>query len=344
LELILGNLSVAIDNKLILDSINLKVKKGELLALLGPSGCGKSTLLKTIAGLLPPASGYVMLNGKDATDLPPNQRGVVIVFQDLRLFPNMTVEENIAFPLKVRGIPKGERLEKVHNFIAGVQLQGLEKRKVTELSGGQLQRVALARALAAEPKILLLDEPFSSLDENLRRDMRRLVMDLRRRYGITTVLVTHDRQEAFMMADRIAIMFSGKIVQCDTPKNIYHAPATKAVADFLGGGNYIQGTVKNGQFLSNIINFPVSKPDGQYTALFRVPALKALSPAENPQGEQTKQIFQITDLYYLGDQTEIIAEGSGQQLKLNISSDHSLSIGDKIHIDFDLSQVVLIEE
>jgi putative spermidine/putrescine transport system ATP-binding protein len=257
---VLRDISVSFGGKIILNSINLEIGAGELVALLGPSGCGKSTLLKTIAGLFTPQSGDVFIHGQNVSNQPASMRGAVIVFQDLRLFPNMTVEENIAFPLKIRGVSKVDRHRQAQKLIAGIRLEGLGERKISEMSGGQLQRVALARALAAEPKILLLDEPFSSLDENLRQEMRRLVLDLRREYEMTILLVTHDQQEAFLMADRIAVMLDGKIIQYDTPRNIYQGPANKTVADYLGGGNYIQGDVRNGRFHSAIVNFSVQKP------------------------------------------------------------------------------------
>ena len=223
MELSLKNISVALSGEEILDSISLTVDDGAFISLLGASGCGKSTLLKTIAGIITPSSGSVFLNGVCADRLPPHKRGTVIVFQDLRLFPHMTVAENIAFPMKMRGVTKEEYMRTTIGLLEKVQLEGFEGRRIREMSGGQLQRVALARALAANPNVLLLDEPFSSLDENLREDMRQLVLRLQKDYRITTILVTHDRQEALSMSDKIALMMDGRILQYDTPENIYNA-------------------------------------------------------------------------------------------------------------------------
>lgn len=212
----LKNLHVTLGGKDILHGINFDVEKGEMIALLGPSGCGKSTLLKTIAGLIEPQAGEVWLRGEPAAKLPPEKRGTVIVFQDLRLFPHMNVSENIEFGLKMQGVAKNRRRQKVESLIDKIELSGYEKRKIYELSGGQQQRVALARALAAEPDVLLLDEPFSSLDKSLRQQMRELVGILHRELHLTTVLVTHDQTEASAMSDRNAIMLDGQIVLPET--------------------------------------------------------------------------------------------------------------------------------
>ena len=190
-------LKVTIQKKEILHGINLEVKQGEFVSLLGSSGCGKTTLLKSIAGLVEVQEGEVWIQGEKATNILPEKRGTIIVFQDLRLFPNMTVEKNIAFPMEIAGVKKDERKKKVEELLAAVQLSGFEKRRIREMSGGQMQRVALARALAAKPKILLLDEPFSGLDEKLRLEMGELVRKLHETWKITTILVTHDKREAF---------------------------------------------------------------------------------------------------------------------------------------------------
>ena len=233
MKLEINDLTVEINNNTILDGVSLGVGEAEFRILLGPSGCGKSTLLKTIAGINTVKSGSIILGGELINDMPPHRRGTVIVFQDMRLFPNMTVSENVAYPLRVRGMKKAERREKAARYLRSVQLEGFDDRRISSLSGGQLQRVALARALAAEPRILLLDEPFSSLDENLRDDMRRLVSDIHKRSGITTIMVTHDRHEALSMADRISLMFDGQIVQTGTPSEVVSFPADGRVAEYF---------------------------------------------------------------------------------------------------------------
>lgn len=209
----INNLTVIMQKEIILDNIDLEIEDGEFLALIGPSGGGKSTLLKSIAGLQEIASGTILIDGKDMTQMPPEKRGAVIVFQDLRLFPHMTVARNVGFALEVKGLSKSEREKSVAKLLAEVQLSGLEKRRVREISGGQAQRVALARALAAEPKVLLLDEPFSSLDENLRKEMGDLVRRLHDNHGFSTIMVTHDQAEALALGDRVSIMHTGHLTE-----------------------------------------------------------------------------------------------------------------------------------
>ena len=208
-----NGLFVDIKGQPILKGVDFSVKGGELMGLLGPSGCGKSTLLKAVAGILPPKSGSILIGGEDMANVPPHKRGAVIVFQDMRLFPNMTALENVAFPIKMQGVPKRQRLEQAGQLMKSVQLCGLESRRINELSGGQQQRVALARALAAQPRLLLLDEPFTALDNELKEEIRALVLELHKKFRTTTVLVTHDRQEAFAMADGIAVMRDGRVMR-----------------------------------------------------------------------------------------------------------------------------------
>ena len=234
MKLEINDLTVDINNSRILAHITLGLDESEFLVLLGPSVCGKSTLLKTIAGINPVTEGTITLDGNVLNDVPAHKRGTVILFQDIRLFPNMSVAENVTYALRVRGVKKKDRYKRAGELLSFVQLEGFEDRMPSTLSGGQMQRVALARALAAEPKLMLLDEPFSSLDENLREDMRKLVKDLHCEFGMTTVLVTHDREEAFSMADRLAIMFEGHIVQTGTAEYILSNPADERVRRYFG--------------------------------------------------------------------------------------------------------------
>lgn len=335
MELQIQDISVALNDKLILDSLSLNVREGELISLLGPSGCGKTTLLKTIAGLITPQTGQIIVNQEVVNDWPSNDRGAVIVFQDLRLFPNMSVIDNVAFPLKIRGVDKNTRRTEARKLLESMRLEGLEKRKINQMSGGQLQRVALARALAASPRILLLDEPFTNLDDSLRQEMQRLVLDLHREYGITTILVTHDQQEALMMSQRVALMLEGRIVQYDTPQIIYNAPVCKDVADYFGGGNYIDGEVKASIFHSDLLNFPAGVPDGKYWALFRPPALKL---ADNDG------CYKVIDMKYLGEKWTVNVEGNCRLFSLSVAAEHGLKIGGTIGLDFDISKAVLIPQ
>ena len=271
-KLEIRHLSVVLNKNSILEDLSLEVKDREFLSLLGPSGCGKSTLLKAIAGINPVSSGTISLDGENITDKPAYKRGTVIVFQDMRLFPNMTVSENVAYPLRIQGVRKEDRKKKAENYLEYVHLEGLGDRKVSQISGGQQQRVALARALAAEPRMLLLDEPFSSLDENLREDMRKLVKDLHNEFNMTTILVTHDRQEALSMADRVALMFDGRIVQTGLPEEILREPADIRVEDYFGGNMYVHGTVKGGIFTASDGSgqtWRLDREDGEYELLLR---------------------------------------------------------------------------
>ena len=269
MKLEINNLSVGYDTGVVLKDLSLSVAEGEFLSLLGPSGCGKTTLMKSIAGILPVQSGGISLDGRDITSLPIHKRGTVIVFQDMRLFPHQSVAENVAFPLKMQGVPKAERLKTAEELLEKVQMAGFGSRKPSELSGGQQQRIALARALAAQPKLLLLDEPFSALDENLREDMRSLVLQLRKEFHMTVILVTHDREEALSMSDRVALMFDGRIAQIGTPREVYDRPVSRRVADYFGDCVYLPGHVSAGKFTGCGISCPAAVPDGAYELMLR---------------------------------------------------------------------------
>ena len=274
MKLKIENLSAGYEDGAVLQDLCLSVAEGEFISLLGPSGCGKTTLMKTIAGILPASQGRIFLDGNDITQLPIHKRGTVIVFQDMRLFPHKSVAENVAFPLKMQGIAKTERLQIAENLLEKVQLGGLGRRRPSELSGGQQQRVALARALAAQPKLLLLDEPFSALDENLREDMRNLVLQLQKEFHMTIILVTHDREEALSMSDRVALMFDGKLIQTGSPKEVYTRPASRRAADYFGNCVYIDGIVENGTFTAPGICCKTSEGDGEYSMMLRPDCLE----------------------------------------------------------------------
>ena len=212
-RLLLTDINVELGKKHILKNVSLEVKTGQLISLLGSSGCGKSTLLKTVAGIIEPYSGDVLIDGKSVLGVPVHRRGAVIVFQDLRLFPHMTVAENVEFALKMSGMKKQQYRQIAREQLAKVRLEGLEDRRISQISGGQMQRVALARAFAVRPSVMLLDEPFSSLDEELRLEMGNLLLELQRESELTTVLVTHDTQEARRLSDAIACMKDGEIIR-----------------------------------------------------------------------------------------------------------------------------------
>jgi spermidine/putrescine transport system ATP-binding protein len=225
------------------DNVSLAIEVGEFFTLLGPSGCGKTTLLRMIAGFDLPDGGRILLNGKDLADTPPEQRPVRTVFQSYALFPHMTVEGNIAFPLRMANTPAREIAGKVDAALQDVRLSGFAKRIPQELSGGQKQRVAIARALVTHPTVLLLDEPLAALDAKLRQEMQLELIDLQKEVGITFVYVTHDQTEALALSRRIAVMNHGSVEQMDEPSNIYNFPRTRFVADFIGHCNLLSGTV-----------------------------------------------------------------------------------------------------
>ncbi|MDO9708301.1 ABC transporter ATP-binding protein [Paracraurococcus lichenis] len=226
------------------DGVSLRVDRGQFLTLLGPSGSGKTTILMAIAGFVAPSAGAVLLDGRDITGLPPERRDFGMVFQGYALFPHMTVAENVAFPLRVRGLSRAAREEKVRAALDLVQLSRFAGRRPAQLSGGQQQRVALARALVFDPDLLLLDEPLSALDKKLRAELQEELKALHRRIGRTFVNVTHDQEEALSLSDQVAILNHGKLVQVGPPEALYERPRTRFVADFLGKSNFLHGMVR----------------------------------------------------------------------------------------------------
>lgn len=225
------------------DEVNLEIRDGEFFSMLGPSGSGKTTCLRMIAGFDRPTAGNIFLYGQDVSDLPPYERDVNTVFQDYALFPHMNVEDNIAYGLMVKKIPKAERMKRVEEMLELVRLTGFAERKPSQLSGGQRQRVALARALINHPKVLLLDEPLGALDLKLRQQMQVELKTIQKRVGITFIFVTHDQEEALTMSDRIAVFNEGKIQQVGTPSEIYERPASPFVAGFVGTSNLVSGVI-----------------------------------------------------------------------------------------------------
>jgi putative spermidine/putrescine transport system ATP-binding protein len=241
--LTLEKITKTFGNQTTIHGIDLTVERGEFVSFLGPSGCGKTTTLRMIAGFETPTNGTIRIDGKDVTDLRPNQRNIGMVFQAYALFPNMTVADNIAFGLKVAKKPSAEIAARVAEMLALIKLPDVGGRYPYQLSGGQQQRVALARALAVQPKILLLDEPLSALDAKIRISLREEIRAVQRALGITTIYVTHDQEEALSMSDRICVMNDGRIEQLGTPFEIYNNPTTRFVASFVGTLNVLTGTV-----------------------------------------------------------------------------------------------------
>jgi putative spermidine/putrescine transport system ATP-binding protein len=238
------------------DGLSLSIEQGEFLSLLGPSGCGKTTTLQMIAGFVEPTAGAITLDGADLLAVKPAKRGLGIVFQSYALFPHMTVGENVAFGLEMRGVARGERARRVAEALDLVGLSGFAERFPRSLSGGQQQRVALARALVIRPRVLLLDEPLSNLDAKLREEMQVELRQIQRAVGITTILVTHDQAEAMALSDRIVIMNEGRVEQIASPDRAYDVPASRFVANFLGKSNVLTGRIANGRIVIDEETWP----------------------------------------------------------------------------------------
>ena len=240
-KVILKNINHSFGETKVLHNINLEIEDGELYALLGPSGCGKTTLLRIIAGFIKPSEGRVLLDEKDITLLPPEKRNIGTVFQNYALFPNMNVEENIRYGLKLKKLGKQDQEERLKHYLNLVGMYEYKKRKISELSGGQQQRVALARSLSQEPKVLLLDEPMSNLDAALREKMREEIRELQQKLKITTLFITHDQKEALSISDRIAVIKDGRSIQQGTPEEVYNYPKDEFTASFVGESNIFTG-------------------------------------------------------------------------------------------------------
>ena len=343
MSLSVKGLNVSYGKNHILKDINLEIESGEFVSILGKSGCGKTTLIKAIAGLLETDNGDIGIFDKNVAGLPPEKRQTVIVFQDLRLFPHMNVEDNIAFAMKLKKMDKAVIKEKVEKLLAQVRLAGFGKRKVSRLSGGQMQRVALARALGAEPKLLLLDEPFASLDEDLRKEMGELVRRLHRENGITTVMITHDKEEAMELSDRLALMEEGRILAFDSPEGLYNRPKDVKIAGMLGDVNLFPGRVDESTFTSDIISFNTDKRAGEYKLLLRPSELtvdKSEKMGIKARLKQTSFRGEITELVLeSGDNEYKVRLPHGEYIGLNLKNGDEVGLISRKNNDF-----ILLEE
>jgi len=280
----------------VVDRVSLVVEPGTLTALVGPSGCGKTTTLKVVAGLLEADAGDVLFDGRSVLGLPAERRPVAMVFQKPLLFPHLSVGDNVGFGLRMRKVAKAERRRRVGQALELVRLQDLADRRVGEMSGGQEQRVALARALVTEPRVLLLDEPFSALDASLRVEVRDLVRGLQQELGVTTLFVTHDQEEAVALADRVALLLDGRVEQHDEPRAFYERPTTLAAARFFGGRNEVPAVVSGGVASSALGERATDLPDGPAVVVVR-PEAVVLS-AEGVPAE-------VVEARYLGTHTAL---------------------------------------
>jgi len=327
------NITKRFGETLAVDDVSLTVEPGETVGLVGPSGCGKTTTLRTVAGFETPSDGRVLFGDDDVTHVPPERRNVGLVFQSYALFDNMTVQENVEFGLKMRGIAKAERAERAHKLLEMLGIDNMADRDPTTLSGGQQQRVGLARALAIEPRVLLLDEPMTGLDAKLKTRLQEEIGSLLEDIDVTSLYVTHDQAEAMVMCDRIAVMNDGRIEQVGTPDEVYERPANGFVADFVGTSNRIPARIQDGELdLGHAaVEVPRNAPDGKVTVVARPEAFTLNGgPVEAT----------IEDRFYLGDHVRATAHTpDGQELTLRFdpaeapdSRDVTLSIDtDRVH-------------
>ena len=331
---------------LAVNDFTMEFDDGKLVALLGPSGCGKSTMLNMLSGILPVSEGHIYFDDEDVTHLPPQDRGVGLVFQNYALYPHMSVLENIAFPLEIKKVPKAEREKKAVEMAKLVHVEQMLDRKPKELSGGQQQRVAIARALIKEPKLLLLDEPLSNLDARLRLEMREEIRRIQLETGVTTVFVTHDQEEAMSIADKIVLMKDGFLQQEDTPQELYDDPANHFVANFLGNPpiNNLYGYIKGGRFYleddsaSIKINNPNVK-EGQKVIL----GIRAESIIVCKDGDHDFEAT-IKQRYTMGKEELAFLNIGNQEIRVYLSNDYTYEKGEKILIDFRSKGVHLFDQ
>ncbi len=313
------------------DNINLEIESGEMVAFLGPSGCGKTTTLRMITGLLLPTRGDVLFDGKSMLTVPTEKREAVMVFQKHLLFPTMTVGQNVGFGLRMRALKKSEIEARVKEMLTLVQLPGFENRRANQLSGGQQQRIALARALVIKPRVLLLDEPLANLDANLRLDMRELIRNIQQEMNITSIFVTHDQEEAVMLADRVALMFNGVLQQYDTPRTFYEYPLTAKIARFFRNDNFLKGTKRGAEVETSLGTLKVShadsQSDGPVLVTVRPEDVKLNSDASSNQVEAT-----VKNNVYMGTHTQLQIEVAGQSWLSQGSADYQAQSGDTISI------------
>lgn len=324
-----------------LKDVDLKIERGSFVCLLGPSGCGKTTLLRIIAGFEDASAGRLMLDGADISKMPPHKRGFGMVFQSLALFPHMTVAKNIAYGLKLRKVSGADQRSRVEELLNVIELPDIADRPVSALSGGQRQRVAIARALAIQPPLFLLDEPLSALDAKLRDNMQIELRQLQQKFGVTTVLVTHDQHEAMMLADELVVLKDGAVRQAAAPSVVYQNPADSFVADFLGAANLVDaGVYKDGevQLFGTAIKVITDVPNGtQMQAAVRAEHVQLQhvgAPVDMPTGT-------IEFMRDLGPSTELIVTVQGVRLRVRCpnAACQGLAIGAKVAIAIDPTHV-----
>jgi len=338
------------------DAINLSVQRGEFLTLLGPSGCGKTTTLRMIAGLETVTSGKILINQEDVTFLPPYARNTSMMFQDYALFPHMSIEDNIAFGLKMRKVPREERLKKAREMLEFIQLPHIAGRKPNQLSGGQRQRVALVRSLILQPEVLLLDEPLGALDAELRRQMQVELKRNQQQLGITFIYVTHDQEEALSQSDRIVVMNGGYVEQMDTPKTIYEQPRTTFVASFIGRCNLRKGIVEAREGKSVVFSdavlgkFPAACFNGMGTIQAGQSVTIALRPEKIRIGReaencQTKAAGTLKYTGFLGSIVRIVVElAPGDEVVVEAQALPDAQVGEKVNLGWNCDDAIVLTE
>ena len=342
----IDHLTKTFDKFTAVNDFNLVLEDGKLIALLGPSGCGKSTILNMLSGILPVTSGRIFFDDDDVTDLPPQDRGVGLVFQNYALYPHMSVLENIAFPLEIQKVPKDERRKRAEEMAKLVHVETLLDRKPKQLSGGQQQRVAIARALIKSPRLLLLDEPLSNLDARLRLEMREEIRRIQQETGVTTIFVTHDQEEAMSISDRIVLMKEGVLQQEAGPQELYDDPKNLFVANFLGNPpiNNLEGYIKDGMFVlsdgsaSIKINNPNVK-EGQQVVM----GIRAESAIISKEGEHDLTAT-INQRYTMGKEELAFLHVGNQEIRVYLSNDYTYEIGETIYLDLRDKGVFLFDK
>ncbi len=332
-----------------LEGLDLEVGSGELVSLLGPSGCGKTTTLRLIAGLDVPSAGQIMFGGQDVSAVAIQQRNVGMVFQRYALFPHMTVERNVSFGLRVRGLAAAEVARRTDEMLEVVQLSAFRDRFPAQLSGGQMQRVAIARTLVTNPAVLMMDEPLANLDTKLRAEMRVFIRGLQRRLGITLVFVTHDQVEALELADRVAVMFDGRIEQYDTPATIYHRPRTGAVARFFGMPNLFAATLRGGMAQTAFAALPVSGGNGHgegagVTVMIRSECVELHHGAAPAADGSARLPGRIETVDFFGATVSYMVRTNGALVRVDEPSRRQLAVGEDVTLSIPADQVWVIPE
>ncbi|MDX2468249.1 MAG: ABC transporter ATP-binding protein [Acidimicrobiia bacterium] len=341
----LQQLSRRFGDHLAVRELNLDIESGEMVAFLGPSGCGKTTTLRMITGLLQPTSGDILFDGESVLEIPTEKRGAVMVFQKHLLFPTMNVAQNVGFGLKMAGVDKAEVNRRVTEILELVELPGLESRKAHELSGGQQQRIALARALVVRPQVLLLDEPLANLDANLRITMRQLIRTIQSEMGITAIFVTHDQEEAVMLADRVALMFDGILQQVGQPDTFYRSPRTKRVAQFLRSSNILPGVRTGSTIVTDVGQLTIDSErvpagDGDVVLAVRPEDVELSSQA----GEDNVVVGTVKSLIYMGSHTQLVVDVGGAVWHIQGSALLKAEEGDQIHLRLPKDRIWLVED